>query len=337
MFIESGSDGHNADKVEVEVDNPALAFKSLTEAGFVQDGYTLTGKTVHLFDFSKGGDVEFKQKLVNFINKFKQYGGQIKSKERNAIRSEYLTAERRGKILERIDGTRLQQQQSGSSLHNAIREAKARNEAYQKFKETLDSPERKRLTELWTKQIDGAILSLEERREISRLEKELAKPLELFFTTDKGRYERAKVEIEAIAKDLVGIVKNAFVSPSGIKRSKRASIKSVRWYESQVNKLGDGARVNIIVDNNKDADFLYSEIKRRFSTTLDRSEFFPEGTELGYPKRLIEIRTPSGKIAEIQVMTPEGYLAKDGVVGFPKDKIFIAKTELVVICFQNVI
>ena len=179
MFVESGSDGHNADKVEVEVDNPALAFKALTEAGFVQDGYTLTGGMVHLFDFSKGEDAEFKQKYVNFINKFKQYGGQIKSKERNAIRSEYLTAERRGKILERIDGTRLQQQQSGSSLHNAIREAKARNEAYQKFKETLDSPERKRLTELWTKQIDGAILSLEERREISRLEKELAKPLEL--------------------------------------------------------------------------------------------------------------------------------------------------------------
>ncbi|MCZ2459462.1 MAG: hypothetical protein LC128_07525 [Chitinophagales bacterium] len=222
--------------------------------------------------------------------------------------------------MERISETRLRQQPSGSSLHNVIREATARNKAYQEFKKTLDSPDRKRLTELWTKQLDGAPLTLKERRAIKGLEKRLAKPLELFFNTDKGRYERAKTEVEAIAQDVVRIVKNAFISPFDIKKPERASIKTVRWYESQVNKLGDGARVNIIVDNIKDADFLYSEIKRRFSTTLDRSDFAPEGTELGYPKRLIEVRTPSGKIAEIQVMTPEGYLAKDGVKSFPEER-----------------
>lgn len=90
----------------------------------------------------------------------------------------------------------------------------------------------------------------------------------------------------------------------------------MRWYSADTEKLGDGARVNIIVPTDEEANLVFKNIDEgnKKDSQLRRIN---EATELGYPKRLIEIRAKNGVISEVQVMTPEGYLAKDGYKFFP--------------------
>ena len=142
-------------------------------------------------------------------------------------------------------------------------------------------------------------------------------------------YKEAKRAIERIALSVSRKLSNAFVSRFNIKRPERASIKVMRWYNSDVEALGDGARVNIIVDNEQQADRLFNEIdKKNPSKNLDRERRVNETTDLGYPKRLIEMDTKNGFIGEIQIMTPEGYLAKDGVDYFDDNQQDFARKRL---------
>ena len=129
---------------------------------------------------------------------------------------------------------------------------------------------------------------------------------------NKSLYEKAKKEVESIAEEATKDV-NSFVSYFDIKNPKRASVKVLRWYNSFTEKLGDGARVNIIVEDSGDVDKIFNTIDKN-NPVNKNSEIrrINKKTELGYPKRLIEIKTSNGIIAEIQVMSPEGYLAKDG-------------------------
>lgn len=101
----------------------------------------------------------------------------------------------------------------------------------------------------------------------------------------------------------------------------------MRWYSADTEKLGDGARVNIIVPTNEEADLVFKNIDEgnKKDSQLRRIN---EATELGYPKRLIEIRAKNGVISEVQVMTPEGYLAKDGYKFFPPEQQEEAKQKL---------
>jgi len=142
-------------------------------------------------------------------------------------------------------------------------------------------------------------------------------------------YKEAKRAIERIALSVSRKLSNAFVSRFNIKRPERASIKVMRWYNSDVEALGDGARVNIIVDNEQQADRLFNEIdKKNPSKNTDRERRVNETTDLGYPKRLIEMDTKNGFIGEIQIMTPEGYLAKDGVDYFDDNQQDFARKRL---------
>ena len=142
-------------------------------------------------------------------------------------------------------------------------------------------------------------------------------------------YKEAKREIERIASSVSRNLSGAFVSRFNIKRPERASIKVMRWYNSDIEDLGDGARVNIIVDNEQQADRLFNEIdKKNPSKNPDRERRVNETTDLGYPKRLIEMDTKNGFIGEIQIMTPEGYLAKDGVDYFDDNQQDFARKRL---------
>ena len=142
-------------------------------------------------------------------------------------------------------------------------------------------------------------------------------------------YKEAKRAIERIALSVSRKLSNAFVSRFNIKRPERASIKVMRWYNSDIEDLGDGARVNIIVDNEQQADKLFNEINNRYpSKNPDRERRVNETTDLGYPKRLIEMDTKNGFIGEIQIMTPEGYLAKDGVDYFDDNQQDFARKRL---------
>ena len=82
------------------------------------------------------------------------------------------------------------------------------------------------------------------------------------------------------------MVSGGFSSPFGIKRPSRAAIKVVRWYSLNPNMLGDGSRVNVIVNTVTDANYLFDEIRDRFTIPGDRVEY-DMPTALGYPKRLM--------------------------------------------------
>lgn len=198
------------------------------------------------------------------------------------------------------------------------------------LKKTQESA--KELAQLRNKQIElqkqGKKLSPEES---SRLEELMASVVPIIEETLEGKekqFQEAKNEVESIAEKVMKSI-SGFVSKFPAKRPSRGAIKVARWYSAFTEKLGDAARVNLIVSDNVSADKVFNKINKEHGNVADAElRNVNEATDLGYPKRLIEIRTSNGTIAEIQVMTPKGYLAKDGVKEFPKDKQDIAKKEL---------
>ena len=174
------------------------------------------------------------------------------------------------------------------------------------------------LADLRKKEIDlqkeGKKLSPEDQTRFNELVKKVQPVVQRTFEANKKLYEDAKTEVEGIAEDAISQV-DASISPFPIKRAERASVKAIRWYNAFTEKLGDGSRVNIVVDTDANADKVFKIIDEKYPGDTEVRRI-TETTELGYPKRLIEIRTSNGTIAEIQVITNEAYLAKDGLKGF---------------------
>jgi len=81
-----------------------------------------------------------------------------------------------------------------------------------------------------------------------------------------------------------------------LKRAERAAVKALRWYKGQSQWLGDGARTNIIVFDEKDIEPTIMRIKEEYNGGIVRNEL--DKTDLGYPKKLLEVRTSNGKLAE---------------------------------------
>ena len=172
----------------------------------------------------------------------------------------------------------------------------------------------------------GRDLNSAEKRRLAKLTSTVQPIVQETFETKEKDFEEAKKEVESIADRAIRRLKG-FVSKFAIKRPTRASVKTLRWYSADTEKLGDGARVNIIVPTDEEANLVFKNIDEgnKKDSQLRRIN---EATELGYPKRLIEIRAKNGVISEIQVMTPEGYLAKDGYKFFPPEQQEEAKQKL---------
>jgi hypothetical protein len=328
QIVKPGSKDHIADRWDIEVDDPSIAFKAIREVSFEQDGYTISGNTVILLDFGVG-DPEFVEKTLNLIRTIEQYGGQVKSREKKALKSDLISDEdgRRQEAIERLKESALQREGDRGSFYSLLEKASERINAFVEYKKVEESPEASEVALLRKEQLDSLVTGEEMPKEkIDRLNKvsdAVVERLIPIFTVDESLYSKAKKEIETIAQDALDMLSGefGFVSEFGIKRPSRAAVKTVRWYDSMPTRLGDGARTNIIVNTEPDADFIFNMMSAKFTDDLRRREFPKDGTELGYPKRLIEIMTKSGKLAEVQVMTPHGYLAKDGVAEFPVDKI----------------
>ena len=178
------------------------------------------------------------------------------------------------------------------------------------------------LADLRQKEIDlqkeGKKLSPEDQARFNELNKKVQPVVQRTFEANKKLYEDAKTEVERVAQDAIADV-DASISPFPIKRAERASVKAIRWYNAFTEKLGDAARVNIVVDTDANADKVFEIIDKKYPGDKEVRRI-TETTDLGYPKRLIEIRTSNGTIAEIQVITNEAYLAKDGIKGFTGDQ-----------------
>lgn len=340
-IVDPADKSRNADRYTITVNNPEAAVQAANDAGLAEDGFTLDGNNIiflNIDEYTKNFDT----KIDKFKQKLKEYGGEIQETTKDAVRSEFIDSSWRKTLIGDAKRAAVQQGERGQRVRNALEEAERRNNAYIEWKNRtktwdeelgreVDSPELRRYKELRTKQLElgaeGKQLTDAERAEIKELEVYFVEPLSAFFAADRNRYEAAKQEVEAIANDIAELVADSFVSKFDVKKAPRAAIKSVRWYQANPNPLGDGSRTNIIVRTNEDADFLFEELRRRYNIEgISRVE--NEITELGYPKRLIEVITPTGKIAEIQVMTPEGYLAKDGLFWFPKDQKSFGKGHL---------
>jgi hypothetical protein len=199
-----------------------------------------------------------------------------------------------------------------------------RSDVLKSFKESTTKVEALavELADLRQKEIDlqkeGKKLSPEEQTRFNELNKVVQPAVQRTFETNKKLYEDAKAEVESIAQDAIAEV-DASISPFPIKRPERASVKAIRWYNAFTEKLGDGARVNIVVDTEANADKVFKTIDEKYPGDKELRRI-TETTDLGYPKRLIEIRTSNGTIAEVQVITNEAYLAKDGLKGFTGDE-----------------
>jgi hypothetical protein len=199
-----------------------------------------------------------------------------------------------------------------------------RSDVLEAFKESTTKVEKiaVELANLRKKEIDlqskGKQLSSKDKARFDELNKIVQPAVQRTFEVNKRLYEDAKTEVEKIANDAIDKI-DASISPFPIKRPERASVKTIRWYNAFTEKLGDGARVNIVVNSNEDADRVFNEIDKKYKGEAELRRI-NEKTDLGYPKRLIEVRSSNGIISEIQVITTEAYLAKDGLSGFTGDE-----------------
>ena len=261
------------------------------------------------------------------LTKDKQYEERKRDLDSKSIATEKATADVLGPNVTYNPTVRIKK----SSYQGAINEKSAdqtrqfdRSDVLKAFKESTTKIEKLavELANLRQKEInlkkEGKELSVKGKAKFDKLVKQIQPVIQRTFETNKKLYEDSKIEVEGIAQDAIEQV-DASISPFPIKRAERASVKTIRWYNSFTERLGDGARVNIVTDTDVDADKVFEIIDKKYPVDKELRRI-SETTDLGYPKRLIEIRTSNGVIAEIQVITNEAYLAKDGVKGFTGDK-----------------
>jgi len=340
-----GTDKHTADLITVKVDNLEEAIAIAKKIG-LDHTINLKENKIDFIDFNYWGrrtTQRFQKNLGKFITQLKEKGINYEA-ESESIESRFIESGAdpksyfgRKNVLERMAGALEQDardtgdkgkdfQKRRKMLRDAVQEAIRRNNEFIRQQELAS--ERAEYGKLRTKQIEleknGERLSDEEIKRFTELLNILIPSTQETIRNASEDYEEARKEIEKVADKVIGDL--GFLSTFGIKRAERAATKILRWYKGKAQWLGDGARTNLIAYNEKDVMVIYKKLQAQYKGGVVRLEKDP--TELGYPKKLLEVRTSNGKIAEFQVMTPEGYLAKDGINGFPKDKRDFAAKEL---------
>lgn len=317
---------HNANEYAIKVNDVDAAVDALRKAGL--DNFTVDykEKEVRLLDIFDYPDPDFIKKLSKFAKTAKANGIKSERVRRRPVESRYIDSGSRENIIGRIrsDGGRLQQ--GGDQLRAIIAKATEANEIFRREQEL--KPTRKKYAALRSKQIDlqdmGQDLSPEELTEMHSYAEQLVPVVADVISSRKEAYEEAKAEIEEVGKRAVG--RKGFVLPFQIKKLNRATVKTVEWYGANPNRLGDGARTNLVVYDVKNADSIFNKIKSEYPGAVLREE--REITDLGFPKRLLEVRTSNGRIAEFQVVSIPTYVAKDGVDLFTEDTKDLARQAL---------
>lgn len=331
QHVDEGDPNHNADTITFPVDDVDKTIEALKEAGI--DNYSIneSDKTVSFVNVFDQPDLEIDNKLINLANKLNEKGVNYGKQTRKPTRSSYIDSEKNHAILRGMEESLRGVSDSGREPHggmlrDAVQEAIRKRERFNAERGVAE--ERKSYAALRDKQLKlqakGEDLSPEELTKMKELDKVLRPVLEASVKSEERNYENAKSEIEEVATKAVG--DKGFNLPFGIKKAERAATKILDWYQGNPRSLGDGARTNIIVDNIADADKVFEDVKKEYPGSITREE--NETTEYGYPKRLLEVRTENGRVAEFQVMEPLAYIAKDGVKDFTKEKQDFAKEQL---------
>ena len=336
---EMDTDAHTADRMDFQLNSEADFDNAVAvaKASGLDYSANVENKTIFFLDFSRGQDSEYWEKVNTFDGELKKNGitGQL---ERTPIESRLIQATPkpiweggpnslgRDGILQ-AEQRKVEHEGGGAVLRHALDEAVTRNNDFLKQQEL--EPVRKEYAGLRQKEIElgqkGERLTDEEVKKKDELYKKLLPEVKTTVAKAADAYGEAKEEIEKVGAKVVG--KKGFVVPFNIKKAERAAVKVLRWYQGKAQWLGDGARTTIVVHDGADIHDVVEELKKQYGGGIERNE--TDGpTELGYPKQLLEVRTKNGRVAEFQVMTPEGYLAKDGITNFQPEKQGFAKQVL---------
>jgi len=336
---EIGSDSHTANRFDVNFSSEKDFDRAveLAIASGLEYSANIENRTISFLDFSNGKDTKW-------LSNFNTFDSQIVD---NGIDGEYAVTPIESRLIEATpkpiyeggplssgrdailqEGQRqVELQGGGGLLRHALDEAVTRNNDFLKQQEL--EPVRKEYADLRQKEIDlgekGERLTDEEVKKKDELYKKLLPEVKTTVAKAADAYSEAKEEIQSVGKKVVG--KKGFVVPFNIKRAERAAVKILRWYQGKAQWLGDGARTTIVVHDAADIHDVVEDLKKQYGGGIERDETTGE-TDLGYPKQLLEVRTKNGRIAEFQVMTPEGYLAKDGITNFQPEKQGYAKQVL---------
>jgi hypothetical protein len=127
--VEPQTTEHNADRFDIGINNQEAALKAAEDAGFSEDGFTLSGDKIMFFNIFDFPVKDFDNKYATFVDKYLEYGGQITSESKSAVQSEFIDSFRRAEILTEAERNAVQQA-GREGIRNAVQEAKQRNFPY---------------------------------------------------------------------------------------------------------------------------------------------------------------------------------------------------------------
>lgn len=127
--VEAQTTEHNADRFDIGIDNQEAALKAAEDAGFSQDGFTMSGDKIMFFNIFDFPVENFDEKYATFVDKYIEYGGKITSESKSAVQSEFIDSFRRAEILTEAERNAVQQT-GRESVRDVIKKAKERNFPY---------------------------------------------------------------------------------------------------------------------------------------------------------------------------------------------------------------
>lgn len=127
--VEAQTTEHNADRFDIGIDNQEAALKAAEDAGFSQDGFTMSGDKIMFFNIFDFPVENFDEKYATFVDKYIEYGGKITSESKSAVQSEFIDSFRRAEILTEAERNAVQQT-GREGVRDVIKKAKERNFPY---------------------------------------------------------------------------------------------------------------------------------------------------------------------------------------------------------------
>lgn len=314
----------NAVEYTIPVSDVQQAIKAMDGAGFF--GYSIEGNNVVVIDFEEGHrwhDAELEQKLDILASHEGLVTGELVE---NRLDTEVFDARARSSVIQEVRAQGEKRGQGGAALRGIAERAARRNKLFQE--QEAVKKERKAFAKLRAEQVElfekRQQLPPEKLAEMERLHKIIAPSIKGQFAEWQEEYAAALREITIVGNRIASDVGENI--PFSLKAIDRATQKTFNWYEGNPNRLGDGARTTIIVNDVSTIPEVIRRIKEEYGEPIREVNKIDERT--GYPKVLLEIRTQSGRIAEFQVMRPIDYVAKDGYEGMTEKRAAEARKRV---------
>jgi hypothetical protein len=131
-YVEPGSAGHNIDEVIVKVSDINKAIEALKVSK--NYGFTIneTDNTISFFDFSKGEDVGFDNKIGIFVTELINRNVEYEEQGKRAVESRPVNEGRSSEIFEKIKNDAIRYEQGGTVLRDLIAEAERRDTEFRR-------------------------------------------------------------------------------------------------------------------------------------------------------------------------------------------------------------